>query len=189
MSVIYKISCKDLNVKECYFGSTKNFNKRKSNHKSDWNNENRKVYNSPIYKFIRNNGGWENWSMNVIEELDTTDKEIYKKCEAKYIRDNIDIVLNKEIPGRTIKEYCQDNKEKESLRHKIYYENNKEKESERKKKYYENNKEKISEKTKIYRENNKEKINKRHKIYQQNNKDELNRKRRERYQNKKNDSK
>jgi len=44
MSVIYKISCKDLNIKECYFGSTKNFNKRKIIHKSHCYKENIKEY-------------------------------------------------------------------------------------------------------------------------------------------------
>ena len=32
-SVIYKIVCDDLNVKDCYVGSTTNFIKRKRHHK------------------------------------------------------------------------------------------------------------------------------------------------------------
>jgi hypothetical protein len=174
MSVIYKISCKDLNVKEIYVGSTIDFKQRKYQHKTVCYNENSKDYNKPLYYFIRNNGGWQNWSMNKIEEIESVDKEIIKKYERKYIEENRDIVLNKDLPGRTREEWYQDNKEKICEQRKERYENNKEKEHER---------------VKIYRENNKEKIKERVKIYQKINREKINRKRRERYQNKKNDSK
>jgi hypothetical protein len=137
MSFIYKISCKDLNVKQCYFGSTIDFNKRKWSHKSVCNNENGKYYNYPLYQFIRENNGWDNFKMQVIDFITSEDKEIYQKCEAKYIRDNIDIVLNKQIPDRKKEEWNEDNKEKIIE----YCQNNKEKRSE----YYQNNKEKINE--------------------------------------------
>ena len=185
MSVIYKISCKDLNVKECYFGSTKDFDKRKIKHKSACCKENRKEYNFPVYKFIRSNGGWDNWSINIIEEIDSGEKEIYQKCERKYIEENREIALNKGLPGRTPKEYKQDNTEKIKEKAKERYQNNKEKISEYHKERYQENNEKIKE----YRENNKEKIKQRQKDYYKKNKDEINRKAREKYNNKKNDSK
>ena len=148
MSVIYKISCKDLNVKEIYIGSTKNFKQRKRRHKYNCCNENGKNYNMKLYNHIRSNGGWNNFEMKLIDSITSKDKEIYEKCEAKYIRDNIDIVLNKEIPGRTKKEiseknteYRENNKEYFKEYHKEWYQNNKEKRSE----YYQNNKEKINE--------------------------------------------
>jgi GIY-YIG catalytic domain len=51
-----------------YVGSTTNFRIRKSRHKSDCLNENSVGYKCPIYKFIRDNGGWENgWEMVMIE--------------------------------------------------------------------------------------------------------------------------
>ena len=127
MAYIYKIFCKDFNVKECYYGSTKNFKRRKWGHKSNCNNENSPVYNSPVYKFIRCNGGWQNWSIHVIDCITSKDKEIYEKCERKYIRDNKEIALNFIIPGRTKKEYCQDNKEKISDYKKEWYQDNIEK--------------------------------------------------------------
>jgi len=189
MAVIYKISCKDLNVKECYYGSTKDFKERKNRHKINCYNENDKHYITPVYIFIRLNGGWDNFEMNVVEEIDSIDKEIIKKCERKYIEENIDIVLNKELPGRTKKEWDEYNKEKLSEYRKEWYQDNKEKISEKNKIYYEKNKETLNENIKEYRENNKEKIKQRKKDYYEKNKDEINRKRRERYQNKKNDSK
>jgi hypothetical protein len=193
MAYIYKISCKDLNVKECYFGSTKDFKAREYKHKSNCYNENGKLYNTSVYKFIRENNGWGNWTMNIIDCITSIDKEIIKKCERKYIEENRDIVLNKDLPGRTDNEYRENNREKERERSKIYRDNNKEKVKQSKKDYYQKNKEKEILKQKIYREKNKDEINRkereRSKINRQKNKDEINRKARERRKNKKNDSK
>ena len=60
---IYKLCCKDVNIKEIYVGSSTNYKQRKQSHKSDCTNENSKRYNSCAYQFIRDNGGWDNWSM------------------------------------------------------------------------------------------------------------------------------
>ena len=65
----YKIVCNDLSITECYVGHTTDFRSRKSNHKSDCNNENGKSYNFRIYQFIREQGGWSNWSMVLIEQI------------------------------------------------------------------------------------------------------------------------
>ena len=42
-SMIYKLCCKDVNIKEIYVGSTTNLIKRKYQHKADCYNKNRKV--------------------------------------------------------------------------------------------------------------------------------------------------
>lgn len=63
--VSYTITCNDLRVRNFYYGSTTNFTQRKNCHKSDCTNVYSKNYNRKIYKFIRENGGWENWSMVV----------------------------------------------------------------------------------------------------------------------------
>ena len=52
-SLIYKIICKNTNIKEIYIGSTSNFRLRKYHHKSCCNNENDKHYN--LKKFLYNN--------------------------------------------------------------------------------------------------------------------------------------
>jgi hypothetical protein len=59
---IYKIVCKDINIKECYVGHTTNFANRKHVHKCDSVSKKAKVY-----EFIRMNGGWSNWDMILIE--------------------------------------------------------------------------------------------------------------------------
>jgi hypothetical protein len=103
-SIIYKLCCKDINVKDIYVGSTTNFTKRKQKHKSDCNNENSKNYNFNVYKFIRNNGGWDNWDMVVVERYECNDKlELHKK--ERDILEQLGATLNMCIPNRSIKEY------------------------------------------------------------------------------------
>jgi hypothetical protein len=64
---IYKICCDDL-PDFVYVGSTKAFRQRKRMHKIDCYNENAKKYNEKIYTTIRENGGWDNWRMVILEE-------------------------------------------------------------------------------------------------------------------------
>ncbi len=59
-TIIYKICCNDETVKDVYVGHTTNFIKRKNCHKTAcYNLKN----NIKIYNVIRENGGWDNWSM------------------------------------------------------------------------------------------------------------------------------
>jgi hypothetical protein len=59
---IYKIVCDDL-PEYIYVGSTKAFRKEKQ-HKSKCNNG----HTQKLYTTIRENGGWDNWRMVMIEE-------------------------------------------------------------------------------------------------------------------------
>ena len=65
--VFYKIVCEDC-PDYVYVGSTVNFTKRKSNHKSACNDETNHHYQQRLYKHIRENGGWGAWQMVVIDE-------------------------------------------------------------------------------------------------------------------------
>ena len=58
-TIIYKIICKDSNVKYFYVGHTTNFTKRKYQHKLHCNSGKK----LDIYNIIRSNGGWDNWDM------------------------------------------------------------------------------------------------------------------------------
>ena len=166
-TVIYKLKNNedydDINI---YVGSTTNFRVRKNNHKSSCNNENNKDYNMPIYQYIRNNGGWEQFVMTPIEEYPCNSKN-EKEIKERYYIDLLKPKLNKIIPTRTNKEYYEENKNELLNRAKIYYQNNKEEKCLKTKEYRENNKEKIKE----YRENNKEKISKKKKEWYENNKE------------------
>ena len=156
MSVIYKIFCKNENIKECYIGSTNDFKARKNQHKFRCNdNEN---HNALVYKFIRTNGGFENFDFVILEQFETIiNKNDLFIIEGQYIK-NTNATLNCKIAGRTKQEWYLDNKTKITEQKKKYREENKTEILENKKKYYEKNKLKLSEKCKIHYQENKTEI-------------------------------
>jgi hypothetical protein len=68
-TIIYKICCNDANVTDIYVGHTTNFIKRKYQHKILCNNSNK----IKIYNIIRENGGWDNWTMIEIAKYNCKD--------------------------------------------------------------------------------------------------------------------
>ena len=146
MSLIYKIYCKDENIKDCYVGSTNDLNRRKWAHKSNCNNINSKRHYLKVYQFIRANGGFENFDFIILEQFENKMiKQDLFKIEGSYIKNN-NATLNCLVAGRTEQEYYDDNKEQISEQKKIKYEKNKEKILEYYKQKYEDNKEKLKEK-------------------------------------------
>jgi hypothetical protein len=131
-AVIYKICCKDPTIKDIYVGSTTNFKRRMSNHKSICNSENANQYNYPVYRFIRDNGGFNNWTIVKIRDVVCKDKYELVAEERKEF-EKLGATLNDRYPQRSRKEV-----------NKTHYEKNKEKISEKQKEYKEKNKEKIS---------------------------------------------
>ncbi len=117
-STIYKLCCKDANITDIYVGSTTNFSMRKSEHKNSCNNENIKNYNNYKYKFIRDNGGFKNWSMILIENVSCNSKRELEKIERAYI-DELKPSLNtyksyttEEEKTKTHQEYNKEYREK-----------------------------------------------------------------------------
>ena len=76
-----------------------------------------------VYKFIRDNGGFENWSMIEIERYSATDKKDLEKRERHYI-ETLQSTLNKSIPTRTKKEYKIANSEQIKEQNKEYRKDN-----------------------------------------------------------------
>mgnify|MGYP003130430294 FL=1 len=60
---IYMLKHKTDDTKEYYIGSTYDFKGRCIQHKSNCNNENNKKYNLKVYKYIRENCGWNEWTI------------------------------------------------------------------------------------------------------------------------------
>jgi hypothetical protein len=142
---VYGIFCKT--TWKVYYGSTAlTLEKRLKSHEMDYKASLNGYYKYvSSYEIIKNN----NYEIKLLE---TCDDEIHMKIrEGYYIRTFP--CVNKVIPGRTRKEYYEDNREEM----KEYYKANKEKLTEKNKEYYKANKEKIAEKNKEYRETNKEK--------------------------------
>ena len=107
---IYKLVCTDIEIKECYVGSTENFRLRKSSHKTKCQNENSKGHNYSVYQFIRDNGGFQNWDMVQVEEFKFDNRRELNARERHWI-ETLQATLNKVVPNRTQKEYQQYNTE------------------------------------------------------------------------------
>ena len=156
--LIYKLICNDNFITENYIGSCCDYKDRKKTHKSGCNNVNDKGYNNYKYKFIREHGGIDNWSMIIIKEFPcNSNREL--ECEERVQMDLLGGELNtyrpfvteeerKESNNNRCKEYRELNKDKIKEYHKEYKKNNKDKFKEYKKEYYEINKDKIYERRK-----------------------------------------
>jgi len=148
-TIIYKIVCNDINVTDTYTGHTTDFSKRKYHHKSKCSDENGKLYNLKLYKTIRENGGFENWSMIEIEKYPCKDHNEARARE-RYHYEILQSKLN------TVRPYLSTDDKKEYDVE--YYINNRDKMLETQKRLYENNKDKIINYQHEYRMKNIEKI-------------------------------
>lgn len=122
-TIIYKLCCKNSEITDVYIGHTTNFRKRKNDHKESCNNQNSMKYNLKVYKFIRDNGGFENWNMVMIEEYQCENK-LQAMCRERHWIENLNSTLNCIIPTRSKEEYCDVNKEKINEYQKKYREEN-----------------------------------------------------------------
>jgi len=66
---IYKIQNNN-DPKQFYIGSTLNLSRRKSHHKKNVRNKVGKLYWTKLYLYIRNNGGWDNFTFTKLHEID-----------------------------------------------------------------------------------------------------------------------
>lgn len=140
-----------------YVGSTTYFHKRKRIHKSYCNNINRKSYNYPLYKYIREKNGFNNFQFDILEsvefekDLDNKNKKnILCKLEQEYIN-KFNPICNCYRPYITIEE----KKIRDSINNKIRYEEKRDGIREKQKIHYEEKREEILEKKKIDYEKNK----------------------------------
>jgi hypothetical protein len=162
-TIIYRIVCKDVNITDCYVGSTTDFIRRKNQHKNNTKNyiSKSELY---VYEVIRKNGGWENWEMIEIEKYNAVDhndvlrKERFYLEELKATLNKVRPIITKEEKEEYKKKWDEINKDKMKEYNKKYIKDNKEKKTEIDKEYYEKNKEHIKSNVSKYRENNKDKI-------------------------------
>lgn len=149
----YKFVCKNSEILFSYVGHTINFIKRKSAHKSSCNNIQYKDHNTPLYVFMRKNGGFENWNMIVIHTQICKDKRDAERIETE-LQEQQQFKLN------VMKAYVSEEQQKEQLVK--YLEKNKEqisiKNAIRGVKYRDQNKEQLALRGIKYRDQNKEYI-------------------------------
>lgn len=178
---VYKLCCNDVNVKEIYVGSSRSWARRKFEHKSRCNNENSKSHNLYVYQYIRDNGGFSNWSMISLYNGQFENKRELERKEREYIEE-LKSSLNKAIPTRTKQEYYEEHKEQINEYKKQWYGDNKTNQQEQQKVRYEKNKEKIIEKNKEYIKANKELVSIRKKQWYESNIEAISEKSKQKYQ-------
>ena len=155
---IYKI--KSNQTEKFYIGSTINeLKKRLIEHKS-------------LYKCFQEGKGnfvasfeiiiFNDVSIELIEKFSCNSKKELVKREGEIIKQYLQDgnILNKNIAGRTFKEYYEQNSEKLKNNYKQYYNQNKEKVREQQNNYYLANREKISKRRKAKRDQKKKDENK-----------------------------
>ena len=143
-TIIYKIVCNDLNIKDLYVGHTTDFKRRKSQHKHTSQCDTNKDYNCKIYKVIRENGGWDNWTMVEIEKFSCNDSKEATARERHWF-EILEAKMNSQFPQRNVKEYNEANKDTIKERAKQYREKNKPKAKEYHLLYKQQNIEKLRE--------------------------------------------
>ena len=124
--IIYKITCNDKNITDCYVGQTKSFSRRKYSHLRSCITASYRCHTYKLYEFIRNNGGWSNWTMSVIEIYNCIDKYQALQWERHHYEE-LNATLNSNYPARTPKEChkkyysIEKNKERNRQYYKLYY--------------------------------------------------------------------
>jgi hypothetical protein len=169
---IYTIRCRNDDTL-IYVGSTiQPLSKRWGGHKVD----SLRYTNMPLYKTINND--WDNWYIELYENISCENKEQLHKREGEVIRDIG--TLNLCIAGRSGKEWYKENTEKRKMYRekyrqenpdyfKLYHKENADTIQQKKKQYYQKNADKLKEYQQEYKKNNAEKIQK----WKQDNKNKL----------------
>ena len=133
---IYTIRCR-YDDSLIYVGSTINIlAKRMGRHRGD--------KKCSLYQYV--DGNWKDWYIELYEEYPCNNKQLLEKREGEVIREIS--TINKQIAGRTMKEWWEDNREKIAEYKKEYHQDNREKILEYQKQHYQANKEKIAEQRK-----------------------------------------
>lgn len=117
--LIYKIVCKNLEVKDLYVGSTTDLCRRKSEHKKNCIHNYSEHYNLFVYQFIREHGEWQNWDVILVELFPCQTKAQLLARERHHI-ERLGATLNQYIPTRTPEEYREENSEAIAERTKQY---------------------------------------------------------------------
>jgi len=110
-AVIYMMKHKTDDKKEFYIGSSYEFKQRCRAHKSYCNNENDKRYNYKLYKYIRENGGWDAWEIILLYDYPCKNRNELHLEEQRAVKE-YKSTLNTQVPGRTYQECYEDNREK-----------------------------------------------------------------------------
>jgi predicted GIY-YIG superfamily endonuclease len=176
--IFYIIKSNDLEKTDIYVGSTFNFTKRKNQHKSGCNNPNHTNYNLKIYIYIRENGGWDAFTMTMLDRKICVDMLEARKHEQTLITQyKANLNTNKAFGAETREEYLKQwhSEHKEEIveyKHNYYLEHA-EAYAEKGKQYYIEHKEECAERNNQWRIKNADKISENNKKLRIKNDDKL----------------
>ena len=140
---IYKIECKDPEVKHIYVGSTEDYESRVNRHKRASEDLRYGEFGVKTYKKIREYGGFDNWNIEILEKV------VCRKADARKLEEEYRVKLKADL--NSYKSYTDE---------KEYQRNYREEKEEKIKKYREENKEYLKEylkeKKKVYKIREKE---------------------------------
>jgi hypothetical protein len=153
-TVIYKIQHNE-DESLLYIGSTTDFTNRKSQHKCACNNETIKDYHRKVYRMIRENGGWDCFTMVKIEDFPCVDGRDAEAREDELMRQmNANMNANRA--------FIEDPAEQRRVYDRRYLEAHPERRTETLRLYRENHHQEILERARRYRETNHEFVNRTH---------------------------
>jgi len=104
---IYQIVCKDPKITDCFVGHTNDIKSRNETISKECSNMKCSSYNTPINQFLRNNGGWDNFNIEVLQYVSCS--TLFEVLQIK--QNNIKACnanLNTIVPSRTKKEWHVD---------------------------------------------------------------------------------
>ena len=181
--LIYKIVCRDNNITDCYVGSRTNITSRRSSHILRCDDENNAKHHYKVYKFIRENGGWNNWNLELIEYFSCEDNDELRARE-QHFYELLNSTLNSRPPLATA-EYTNNRIEQYKINHpeisKQWRADNQATIKANKKQYYEDNKNTIIDRSHNRYVENKIGILAKNAIYREANRDKRSARRRELY--------
>lgn len=85
-TIIYKLYCKNEAIRDFYIGHTTNFSQRKYAHKMACSRPTQSALK--IHCIIRQNGGWENWSMEEVARFNCRNAAEAKQKESEILASN-----------------------------------------------------------------------------------------------------
>jgi hypothetical protein len=174
--MMYKITCEDI-PEYIYIGCTVNFRQRKCTHKTTCNKEDVIGHNRKLYTTIRENGGWENWTMSPIETYECETKiqaHMRETALMDIYKSNLNSVVSfrseeeKKTMCQTYKQqYCKDNANTIIEKQRQYRKDNANAIIEKQRQSRQENKKAVADYQRAYREKNKDKILEYQKRYQE----------------------
>ncbi len=139
-TVLYLLRSNNPLINDEYVGKSGDFHKRKISHKTKCNNNknsSEKQYHRKVYKFIRENGGYDDWHFEILETANLEDEDEAAILERDWI-EKLEPTLNIQLPAQTPEEKAENYRERKRIRQRKQMED-----PEFRKKKYETNKKRI----------------------------------------------